>query len=207
MDISTIDRATARRSLLVLGGTSFIGRNFCELLLSQAPAPVVLLNRKRTNPSAFPSTPRLVCDRNNADECKAQLAGYHWDRIVDFSGQQDPQIRNVLDSCTCNHYTFFSSSAVDRSWPSDPLFAMAQNKLWCEHLVQSKVKNVLVVRPGFVCGRYDYTNRFEEIDGMWVWKGTSNPVHPMVRVDFLCSTLLYLVQQRTCGVFRAGYVA
>ena len=196
---------SADRTLLVLGGTSFIGRNFCELFLNQSPVPFTLLNRRKTNPSAFPSVPRIVCDRNDAEECKAQLAGAHWDRIVDFSGQQDPQIRNVLDACTCNHYTFVSSSAVDRSWPGDPLFSMAQNKLWCEHLVQRYVKNLLVVRPGFVCGRYDYTNRFDEVEGMWVWKGTLSHVHPMVRVEFLCSTLLYLVQQRRTGVFRAGY--
>lgn len=192
-------------SVLVLGGTAFIGRNFCEAFQDMHGIPFALLNRKRTNPSLFSNIPRIICDRNNSEECKAKLGDTRWDAIVDFSGQQDHQIRNILGVCECDHYTFVSSSAVDRSWPSDPLFPMAQNKLWCENLIERYVSKLLIIRPGFVCGRYDYTERFEEIEGIWYWKGTKNPVQPMVRVEFLARTMVKLIRERRTGIVRAGY--
>lgn len=191
--------------LLVLGGTSFIGRSFCETIRDQHGLPFVLLNRGVTNPGLFPGVPRIHCDRNNSDECQTRLSGTTWDAIVDFTGHEDRQIRNILSNCHCEHYTFFSSSTVDLSWPTDPLFSMAQNKLWCENLLQRFVKNLLIVRPGFVCGQHDYTERFEDPDGMWCWKGTQNPVFPMVRVELLSNLIARLVKERRTGIVRAGY--
>jgi nucleoside-diphosphate-sugar epimerase len=191
--------------ILVLGGTSFIGRTFCELLRDRHGQHFTLLNRGRTNPGLFAQNPVLICDRNDSAECKAKLESTHWDAIVDFTAYDDAHIRNVLGYCKCDHYTLISSSAVDLSWPADPLFSMAQNKLWCEHLVQRFVKKTLFVRPGFVCGTHDYTQRFEEIDGQWFWRGTSNLVYPMVRADFLANLLIYFVRERKTGIVRAGY--
>jgi len=193
------------RRILVLGGTSFIGRNFCESMLGKSNAQLTLFNRGLTNPDIFPNLPRIVCDRNSQSECQSKLSETTWDAIVDFTGQEDQQIRNILSYCRCEHYTYISSSAVDRSWPSDPIFSMAQNKLWCEHLLKKYVKRLLIVRPGFVCGRYDYTHRFEELEGKWFWKGTRNLVNPMVRVEFLSNLLALLVREGRTGVVRAGY--
>jgi nucleoside-diphosphate-sugar epimerase len=191
--------------ILVLGGTSFIGRSFCETIRDKHRSPFVLLNRGITNPDLFPGIPRIHCDRNSDAECKTRLSGTSWDAIVDFTGQEDHQIRNIMSNCQCAHYTFFSSSTVDLSWPADSLFSMAQNKLWCENLLQRFVKNVLIVRPGFVCGQHDYTGRFEEADGMWYWKDTKNPVFPMVRVELLSNLVARLVKERRTGLVRAGY--
>jgi 2'-hydroxyisoflavone reductase len=191
--------------ILVLGGTSFIGRGFCEAVRKNNIAQLTLFNRGLTNPELFPDVSRIHCDRNNAEDCKAKLSETTWDAIVDFTGHDDQQIRNILSFCSCNHYTFISSSTVDLSWPGDPLFSMAQNKLWCEHLLQKYVKELLIVRPGFVCGPHDYTNRFEELEGKWFWKGTKNLVYPMVRVDMLSNLLNRLVRERRTGILRAGY--
>jgi nucleoside-diphosphate-sugar epimerase len=189
----------------VLGGTWFIGRSFCERVLTKGTMDLTLLNRGKTFPKMFPNVRLIRCDRNNSQESKQMLRGKHWDAIVDFTGNEDQQIRNILGNCTCDHYTYISSSTVDLSWPGDPLFLMAQNKLWCETLLQRFVKNVLVVRPGFVCGANDYTDRFEELDGIWCWKGTRNPVHPMIRVELLTNLLVRLVFEERTGIVRAGY--
>ena len=193
------------KNVLVLGGTAFIGRSFCEALVQRSPIQLTLLNRGITNPALFPSAERLQCDRNQADQCKKVLQGSHWESIVDFTGRDDQQIRNILSNCTVDHYTYISSSAVDLSWSGDPLFSMAQNKLWCEHLVTKFVSRALIVRPGFVCGAYDYTNRFEEAEGRWFWKGTREPVRPMIRAELLSSLLLRLVSEARTGIVRAGY--
>jgi 2'-hydroxyisoflavone reductase len=189
----------------LLGGTWFIGRAFCETAVKKGGLQLTLLNRGITNPGLFPGVPSIFCNRDNSEECKKMLSGTEWDSIVDFTGQTDQQIRNILSCCHCNHYTFISSSTVDLSWPADPLFSMAQNKLWCEHLLQKYVKNVLIVRPGFVCGKNDYTDRFEELEGKWFWKETSNLVYPMVRVEMLSNLLSRLIREGRTGVVRAGY--
>ncbi|MDZ4852086.1 MAG: NAD-dependent epimerase/dehydratase family protein [Pirellulaceae bacterium] len=128
-----------------------------------------------------------------------------WDAIVDFSGQNHHQIQNILSNCEFDHYTFLSSSAVDLATPNDPYFTMAQNKLWCEHLILNRSKSVLIVRPGFVVGPNDYTNRFQKDGVTWHWRGTQNPVRPLVEVGLLVNTMLHLIEIGHTGVVRAGY--
>jgi len=168
---------------------------------------LTLLNRGLTNNHLFPQFPRLVCNRNQEQDCKEQLAGSHWSSIIDFSGQEDQQIRNILSNCSCDHYVFLSSSAVDLSWPGDPIFDMAKNKLWCEHLVARLTPSHLMVRAGFICGEYDYTERFSQRNGLWFWRGTEHLVRPMIRSDILANTLVQSIRVQRTGVLRAGYLA
>jgi uncharacterized protein YbjT (DUF2867 family) len=193
------------QKILVLGGTSFVGRTFCELVTRQHSFDLTLLNRGLTNTQLFPTVPRLICDRNREQECKQKLAGSHWSSIIDFSGQEDQQIRNVLSNCSCDHYVFLSSSAVDLSWPGDPIFEMAKSKLWCEHLISRLTSNCLIVRAGFICGEYDYTERFAQKNGLWFWRGTDHMVHPMIRSDILSNTLVQSIGVQRTGVLKAGY--
>ncbi len=195
------------QKILVLGGTSFVGRTFCELVMRQHSFELTLLNRGLTNNHLFPQFPRLVCNRNQEQDCKEQLAGSHWSSIIDFSGQEDQQIRNILSNCSCDHYVFLSSSAVDLSWPGDPIFDMAKNKLWCEHLVARLTPSHLMVRAGFICGEYDYTERFSQRNGLWFWRGTEHLVRPMIRSDILANTLVQSIRIQRTGVLRAGYLA
>ena len=129
----------------------------------------------------------------------------HWDSIVDFSGQSHPHIQNIISNCDFDHYTFLSSSAVDLATPGDPYFGMAQNKLWCEHLITKRAPKTLIVRPGFVVGPNDYTNRFQKDGVTWHWQGTQNPVRPLVEVGLLVNTMLQLIAIEHVGVVRAGY--
>jgi uncharacterized protein YbjT (DUF2867 family) len=191
--------------ILVIGGTSFIGRAFCETLRDRSRVPFLVLNRGVTNPAALPGIPHVACDLEDEEQCREAMAGTHWSSIVDFVSREDRHVRRVLTNARCDHYTLVSSSAVDLSWPGDDYFGMAQHKLWCEHLAQRLTPNVLVVRPGFVCGRNDPTGRFETADGQWFWRGTRTLVRPMIRVELLANTIARLVRDRRVGIVRAGY--
>lgn len=191
--------------MLVLGGTRFIGRAFCEQASHQGVFQLTLLNRGLSNPDLFPDVEPIRCDRNNSDACRIALEGRRFDHIVDFSGWSHSQVENIVSHCHFQHYTFLSSSAVDLSWPEDELFSMAQDKLWCEHLIQSLELPYLIVRPGFVVGQNDDSDRFEFRDAHWVWKGTTDPVRPVVQVDFLVATMIKLIQLGHTGIVRAGY--
>ncbi len=193
------------KTMLILGGTRFVGRVFCERVVHDGQFDVTLLNRGESNPELFPEVPRIVCDRDDANACRENLNGHKFDYVVDFSGWQHQHIENVTVNCQFGHYTLLSSSAVDLSWPEDELFAMAQNKLWCEHLLAKVDAPALIVRPGFVVGKYDNTDRFERKNEGWVWKGTSDPVRPLIEVDFLVGMMLQLIGRNHLGILRAGY--
>ncbi|QDV23535.1 Rossmann-fold NAD(P)-binding domain-containing protein [Aureliella helgolandensis] len=191
--------------MLVLGGTNFIGRVFVERVLEQTTLEVTLLNRGVTAPDLFKTVPHLKCDRHDFNSCSTQLAGQHWNYLVDFSGHSHAHIENIVTNCRFDHYTYISSSAVELSWPEDQLFSMAQNKLWCEHLIQSACAEVLIFRPGYVVGRHDPTGRFEFRNGRWGWLGTEEPVQPVVEVEFLTNLMLVLILRGQTGIVRGGY--
>ena len=202
---SRLGRATISGHILVLGGTQFIGRVFCQRALNCGSLQLTLLNRGQSNPQLFESVERLRCDRNDLEACAAALDGRHFNYVVDFSGWQHAHIENIVSNCKFDHYTFFSSSAVELAWPEDEHFSMAQHKLWCEHLIQGASASVLIVRPGFVVGQYDKTNRFEQRGPHWYWRGTNDAVRPLIQVEFLANVLLQLIRRKQTGIFRAGY--
>lgn len=191
--------------MLVLGGTHFIGRTFCERAASHSHLQLTLLNRGVTNPHLFPNFQHLICDRDDFEACRSRLVDTHWDFIVDFSGYDHSHIENIVLHCRYDHYTFLSSSAVELSWPEDELFDMARNKLWCEHLLSNASARLLVIRPGFVVGGHDSSGRFERREGVWVWRGTCDPVQPLVQVEFLTNLMLEMIVRGHTGVVRAGY--
>lgn len=191
--------------MLIVGGTNFIGRTFSERAFSFGEFQMSLLNRGKTNPGFLTTVERLLADRNDEPTCGSVLSGRHFNVIVDFSCMSVIQLENILANCSCDHYTFLSSSAVELSWPGDDYFRMAQDKLWCEQLVQSACDKALIVRPGFVVGKYDPTDRFEKRGPTWFWKGTQDEVRPIVEVELLTSLMYYLVTYRHAGIVRAGY--
>ena len=193
------------QSMLVLGGTGFISRVFCERVLSRSHLQLTLLNRGLSSPQLFEGVAKLTCDRNDADACAATLEHKRWDYIVDFSGYSHAHVENVVANCRFKHYTYLSTSAVELSWPEDELFTMARDKLWCEHLLAGASPQLLVIRPGFVVGPNDKLQRFEQHDGTWVWRGTNDPVQPVVHVEILTSLMLELVARQHTGIVRAGY--
>jgi 2'-hydroxyisoflavone reductase len=101
--------------LLVLGGTSYLGRHLVEQALAEGHQ-VTLFNRGRTGAGLFPGVPRLLGDRT-ADGNPAGLAALargSWDAVYDFSGFLPRQVRAAAELLAprIGHYTFMSSIAV-----------------------------------------------------------------------------------------------
>ena len=68
--------------VLFMGGTGFIGPHMVRALVA-AGHEVVLFNRGKSNPHLFPDLRKIKGDRVTDDI--QQLAGEHWDYIVDSS--------------------------------------------------------------------------------------------------------------------------
>jgi 2'-hydroxyisoflavone reductase len=71
----------ASPTLLVLGGTRFVGRAVVEAAIDRGYL-VTLFNRGATNPDLFPSAEKIRGDRTKD---LSPLAGREWDAVVDVA--------------------------------------------------------------------------------------------------------------------------
>ena len=166
-------------NLLVLGGTQFVGRQVVQEAVNRGHT-VTLFNRgKSDNP--FPDLESLTGNRN--DDVSA-LEGRHWDAVVDCTGYTPKQMGLSLNALKDNvrHYTFISTVSVyehllepARSGlieESNELLSLAEPtdevanesygalKVLCEEMLKGTFTDALILRPGFVVGPYDHTDRF-----------------------------------------------
>jgi 2'-hydroxyisoflavone reductase len=163
--------------ILVIGGTSFVGRAIVADALDQGAA-VTLFNRGRTGPDLFPQARHLVGDRSTGDY--SALAEGTWDAVVDVSGYIPRHVNQTADALDgrIGRYLFISTGSVyDRrvAEPSEdaPRFAPERDtekitndtygplKVACEDDVLNRfAERATIVRPGIVAGPYDPTDRF-----------------------------------------------
>jgi 2'-hydroxyisoflavone reductase len=202
--------------ILVIGGSSFVGRHFVQSALDRGH-DVTLFNRGQTDPGAFPDAEHIAGDRNGD---LASLAGRSWDATVDVCAYVPKQVRHLLTSLgdRAGHYTFVSTISVydprqatagfDESAPLleaayDDELAMekyGQLKVGCELAAQELAADrLLIVRPGFVIGPHDPTHRFT----YWVER-VAEGRSPMAGPD--AAQPLQGVDGRDLGAFTAAQV-
>jgi 2'-hydroxyisoflavone reductase len=164
--------------LLVLGGTSFVGRAIVADALDQGAA-VTLFNRGKTGADLFPDARHVHGDRSTGDY--AALAEGAWDAVVDVCGYIPRHVQQAADALDgrIGRYVFISTGSVyDRSAAPDPTEDAARLapergteeitdetygplKVACEDDVLSRFGDrATIVRPGIVGGPYDPTDRF-----------------------------------------------
>ena len=166
--------------LLVLGGTSFVGRAVVEHALASGHE-LTLFSRGRTGAALFPEVERRTGDRDSGDY--AGLAGGAWDAVVDVSAYVPRHVQQAADALSgrAGRYLFISTGSVyDRTRAPEqgldedcPRLAPERSteevtgetygrlKVACEDDVAARWgQRATVVRPGIVAGPYDPTDRF-----------------------------------------------
>ncbi len=215
--------------LLVLGGTSFLGRHLAGTALERGHE-LTLFNRGRTNPELFPEAEKLHGDRDGG---LTPLEGRSFDAVVDTSGFFPRIVRASAEllADSAGHYTFVSSVSVyaDLSQPPDESSATGtiedetvedfgdehQNygplKALCERKVERMFPGrALVVRPGLIVGPYDPTDRFTywprrlAHGGKILAPGT--PDRPVQFIDArdLADWIVRMAEERRSGIFNAA---
>jgi len=162
--------------LLVLGGTTFLGRHTVEAALAEGHE-VTIFTRGKTNAELHPEAEHLTGDR---DGDLGALAGRTWDGVVDTSGYVPRVVRRSAELLrgSVGRYIFVSSISAyaDPSLPleeSSPLAPLenpfSENveadygalKAACEHVVEELMGDRgASVRAGLIVGPHDPTDRF-----------------------------------------------
>jgi 2'-hydroxyisoflavone reductase len=165
--------------ILVLGGTSFVGRAIVEQALADGHE-LTLFSRGRTGTELFPDVERRTGDRDEGDY--ASLSDGSWDAVVDVSGYVPRHAGQAADALEgrVGRYLFISTGAIyDPTRADEPLTEAAPRlapergteditgdtygplKVACEDEVLDRWgQAATIVRPGVVAGPYDPTDRF-----------------------------------------------
>jgi 2'-hydroxyisoflavone reductase len=212
--------------ILVLGGTSFLGRHFAQQAV-EAGHSVTLFHRGKTGRGVVVGAEERLGDRDGGLDA---LAGGRWDVAVDTCGYVprvvEQSVRFLKDSV--DHYTFVSTISVyaDFSAPGlteegallplpEPASEDVQKyygalKAVCERVVLDALgPRALIVRPGLIVGPYDPTDRFT----YWPMRmGRPGPVlapgRPERTVQLidardLGAWMLDMAERREAGVYNA----
>ena len=214
--------------ILVLGGTSFVGRAIVDDALAH-DAEVTLFGRGRTGPDLFPGVERRIGDRDTDDY--SALRNGSWDAVVDVSGYVPRHVGQAMDVLgdRVGRYLFISSHAVyvkngvDPGSDEDTLrrppvrhteeltdATYGPCKVACEDDVLARYgSRATVVRPGKVAGPHDPSDMFT----YWVRRAAqggrialpTDPRQPVQIVDVrdLARLVVRLLADDRPGAFHA----
>jgi nucleoside-diphosphate-sugar epimerase len=155
-------------NILILGGSQFVGKNFVEHVSIDKRYNLHLANRGTIK------KPDIIIDRDNEKDC-VNLKNKQYDVVVDFSCYDLNQFKNTYQFLNFNKYIFISTSAVlgiPFQNVSPDMYEMARyayNKKECEDFIVNNVKNYSIIRPCYIVGEGDYTNRFYKKHDKYYW--------------------------------------
>lgn len=178
------EAAAPPASVLILGGTGFIGPHFVAALLARGHS-VSVFNRGRDAAKVPAGVTQLTGDRNGQIEA---LKGHDWDVVIDNSGYTPRQVRltaQLLHEHT-RRYIFISSISayadlavpnVDENYKlarlADPNTDVINGdtygglKVLCERVVEETYHTrATIIRPTYIAGPGDTTDRFT----YWPWR-------------------------------------
>lgn len=164
--------------ILVIGGTHFVGRHLVERAAARGHE-VTVFHRGGSELSepGYPEVEHVHGDRDGGLE---PLRGRTWDWVVDVCGYVPRVVQASVELGAAPRYLFVSTESVyaeplpPRVTEESPLATMADTtvesitwetygplKVLCERVVQERYgDDALVVRPGYIVGPYDPTDRF-----------------------------------------------
>jgi 2'-hydroxyisoflavone reductase len=214
------------KTLLILGGTGFIGPHLTQEAL-RLGWKVTHFNRGKRAPEGVAGVETLLGDRNGQLDA---LRGRKWDVVIDDTGQIPKYVKMSADLLAPNvGYCLFISSISayasfakpnDESSPvghlADPNIDKTTNdtygpmKALCEQNSMEAFKGrASVVRPGYIVGPLDGSDRFTywpvraSKGGEMMAPGTAHDPIQIIDVRDLAAWMMKLAQQRTTGYFNA----
>ena len=173
---SAAPKAKKPIDLLILGGTGFIGPHLVRHAVARGHK-VTIFTRGRRNPDLPEGITRLIGDRNGQLQA---LEGKKWDAVVDDSATNPDYVRQsagllkdavgryLFTSSTGVYYPYLTRGLDETTAPhlevsdeKDGSETYGVNKARCEKIVADTFgERGLVVRPGYIVGPGDTSDRF-----------------------------------------------
>jgi nucleoside-diphosphate-sugar epimerase len=167
--------------ILILGGTSFVGRNITQFLADQNRFEITLFNRAISNPTIFKTLNSIQGDRNNQKDIE-KIFAKNWDFIIDVSCYFPHQLKPILQGnlkglsnyifiSTCSVYDNERHQALCRNekasilpcLPSEEKDESPQSygkrKAACERILKNSGIPFTILRPALIYGKFDPTDR------------------------------------------------
>ena len=219
--------------VLVFGGTGFIGPKLVEHAIARGHT-VTMFNRGKTNADLFPDVEKIKGNRwPDKDEGLKGLEGRKWDVVFDDNGYY---LRQVAESAkllapNVGHYVYVSSisayakndvvgadeTAALASLADPTVETMGANfehygglKVVCERAAEEALPGrVTVIRPGYIVGPGDPTDRFTywpvrfARGGDVVVPGAPDDPLQVIDVRDLAEWMVRVAEQKTIGTFNA----
>lgn len=226
--------AVKKLKVLILGGTGFIGPALVEIARAHGHT-VTLFNRGKTNKDLFPDLEKIVGDRDprKGDGLKG-LEGRTWDVVFDDCGYYPRHVTASAELFARNgvgHYVYVSSISCyakndvegadetsELARLSDPtvetMGAGYENygglKVLCEEAAERAMpKKTTIIRPGYIVGPGDPTDRFTywparfDRGGKVLVPGAATDPLQVIDVRDLAAFMLRCAEKNTLGVFNA----
>ncbi|HVW69847.1 MAG TPA: NAD-dependent epimerase/dehydratase family protein [Steroidobacteraceae bacterium] len=223
--VSTV-RAAGRKTLLILGGTGFIGPHLTQEALRHG-WKVTHFNRGKQIAGGVKGVETLVGDRQGQLDA---LRGRKWDAVIDDTGYVPkyvkmsaellaPNVGYCLYISSISAYASFArpnSESSPTAVLSDPDTETVTDdtygpmKALCEQYSRAAFKGRMsIVRPGYIVGPLDPTDRFTywpvraSKGGEMLAPGTPRDPVQFIDVRDLTSWMMRLVDARANGTFNA----
>lgn len=176
------------KTILILGGTMFVGRELTDRLKANPAYDITLFNRGKSNAGLFSEVKQLHGDRET-DDIK-QILHTNWDVIIDFSGYYPKSFEKLLNDLKgkVKRYIFVSTVSVfdfekagegmitegspvlactEEQMVSKLPYAYGEKKAEMERMLLSQDwLQPVIFRPSYISGKYDWTERFY----YWVYR-------------------------------------
>lgn len=226
-------RPRRKLRVLVLGGTGFLGPAIVEAC-ERGGHELTLFNRNRHNTHLFPHVERLKGDRDpDKDDGLRALGGRQWDVVFDDCGYYPRHVKASAELLAPNvgHYVYVSSiscyaktdvEGMDEEAAcavlEDPTVeTMGEGyanygglKALCEEAAEAALPGrTCVVRPGYIVGPTDPTDRFTywpvrfDQGGDVLVPGAPGDPLQVIDVRDLASWMVLVAERGTVGRFNA----
>ncbi len=214
-------------NILILGGTQFVGKHITAASLKNNHN-VTLFNRGKTSSEKIEGVTYLIGDRDGNLEA---LKGKKFDAVIDVCGYLPRVVKQSAEFLKelVPHYVFISTISVyDHGYgePIDidsPLATLEDEsveeitgetygglKVLCEdEVLEVYEENSTIIRPGYIVGPDDHTDRF----GYWIRKVAEggemlvpeNDDQPMQFIDVrdLAEWTVKLTEKKQAGIYNA----
>src|SRR5580704_17352497 len=222
----SIAAATRSQTLLILGGTGFIGPHLTKEAL-RLGWKITHFNRGKRAPEGVADVETLLGDRNGQIDA---LRGRKWDVVIDDTGQIPKYVKMSADLLApkVGYCLYISSISAYASFakPNDedsPTGKVAEPnidkttdetygpmKALCEQYSAQAFKgHASIVRPGYIVGPLDGSDRFTywpvraSKGGEMLAPGTPHDPIQIIDVRDLTHWMMQLVETRASGYYNA----